>query len=181
MTRNVALHAGLLAFCLIGGPERVTAQTQAAGSASAPTQAAVAQPQSEPPQVRLFEGNNTSQNVVCTIALAEPFSQMFRFKSKDGGCKNDEARSIEFDWIPPGTVIELYDDADCLTSDDWVKFTFLKRVKYTWAGGFEYSKDDTDYGEGDVVYSKTYHKDNGLDGKVSCMKINIPPPHTRAE
>ncbi|WP_036143099.1 hypothetical protein [Luteibacter sp. 9135] len=171
MTRNVALHAGLLAFCLLAGPGRVTAQTQAA----------VAQPQSEPPQVRLFEGNNTSQNVVCTIGLAEPFSQMFRFQKKDGNCANDEARSIEFERMPPGTVIELYDDPECLTSDDWVKFTFLKRVAHTFASSFQYDFDSGYGSDGDTVYSQRAHYKNGLDGKVSCMKINVPAPPARAE
>ncbi|SDF16222.1 MULTISPECIES: hypothetical protein [Rhodanobacteraceae] len=130
-----------------------------------------------PPYVRLYEGHKLTQDTVCSVPLAVGEHKQYHFQEKEGHCANDEAKSIEFERIPAGTVVELFDDPKCGKGDDWVSFTFRKLVPRTWAWGFEYDLEDKDYGDGEVVYSKVYHKDNGLDGKVSCMIINVPPEH----
>lgn len=130
-----------------------------------------------PPYIRLYEGNRLTQNTVCAIALTIGEHRQFNFKSHDGGCANDEARSIEFERMPAGSIVELYDEPSCGKNDDWVSFTFKQLVARTYASGFEYSLEDKDFGDGEVVISKVYHKHNGLDGKVSCMIVNVPPEH----
>ncbi|MDR6643941.1 MULTISPECIES: hypothetical protein [Luteibacter] len=130
-----------------------------------------------PPYVRLYEGHNLTQDTVCSVPLTIGAHAQYHFRDKEGHCANDEAKSIEFEHVPAGTVVELYDDPKCGKGDDWVSFTFRKLVPRTYAWGFEYSLEDTDFGNGQVVYSKVYHEDNGLDGKVSCMIINVPPEH----
>lgn len=150
-----------------------------AGAATPPSQAndTAGHVEVMPPYIRLYEGNGLSQNAVCSIQLTPGTNWQLNFKGHDGGCANDEARSIEFERMPAGTIVELYDEPSCGKNDDWVSFTFKKLVPRTWAWGFQYDLEDTEYGDGDVVYSKVYHGHNGLDGKVSCMIISVAPEH----
>ncbi|WP_413668312.1 hypothetical protein ACEN9X_28225 [Mucilaginibacter sp. Mucisp86] len=84
-----------------------------------------------------------------------------------GGAFNDRARSALFYGKQAGLHYELYDSPDASKSDDWVEITVKKDIPaglayYVWT--FESSFYD-DY------VSVTYHANNGLDGKVSFIKI----------
>lgn len=179
MTRNVARLAGLIALCIL--PAQGMSQSLPARSASARTPASTVTPRAVPPYVRLYEGELAKQNTVCSIPITEqPYFRQFYFQKHEGECRNDEARSLSFENIPAGTVVRLYDDPKCGVNDDWVEFIILKRVAYTYNWKFEFSNVDTKYGDGEPVYSQTYHRVNGLDGKVSCMVISVPAPQRSA-
>ncbi|MEX1826495.1 hypothetical protein [Luteibacter sp. CQ10] len=122
-----------------------------------------------------------TQGATCTINLnTQPFFQTFRFQDHDGGCKNDDAKSIDMRYVPAGTTIELFDDPKCGTTDDWVQIKVLKQIPHAWTHGFDYDDDDSDGGDGDIVYQMRFHNrigyggDGQVEGKVSCMIIDVP-------
>ncbi|MBS0027782.1 hypothetical protein ACTJJ0_03890 [Chitinophaga sp. 22321] len=104
-----------------------------------------------------YEGNNGSQNIVQTVEDVP--GQNFR------PVKNDEIRSCKLYGVRPGCEITVYDSPDGSMSDDF-SIINVKRVspEYT-VDTFERSYED-DY----VVVS--FIRNNGLDGKVSRIKIN---------
>lgn len=184
MTRNVALRWALAAPFVL--PAAFLIQVDAvsayqvsnapAASSSAQSGTPGAQPNTLPPIVRLYEGKNRSQNTVCTVSITQrPSFEMYHFKGNANRCKNDEAQSIEFERIPAGSVIQLFDDPECGKNDDWVEWTFFQEVAMTYSKSFEYSHEDSEFGDGkSLVYDKVYHPKGGLNGKVSCMIISIP-------
>ena len=104
--------------------------------------------------VDLHEGNNGTQNLVCSLGIDQQITLNFQGHDQ---CDNDEARSL----------IEMFDDPDCNTGDDWTRIT-VKRVAFrTTLGTFERSLENDDL----LV---EHHHDNGLDGKVSCVRITAP-------
>ena len=107
-----------------------------------------------------YEGNLGTQNKVCDL---NTLAQTVRFKSHDA-CDNDEARSLVLTQVPPGTRIEVYDNPDCQANDDWTAIEVKRAIFRKTIGSFERSLDDPDV-------KVTYRRDNGLDGKVSCVKI----------
>jgi hypothetical protein len=113
--------------------------------------------------VVLYEGNNASQNIVCTLPLTT--SQLVKFKSDSYGCDNDEARSAKIVIAKAGTTLTVYDDPNGGTGDDYttiyVKQDILQpRVIGTFQSSFE-----------DSFLKVTFKNHNGLDGKVSSARI----------
>ncbi|SEW51466.1 hypothetical protein [Chitinophaga arvensicola] len=104
-----------------------------------------------------YEGNNGSQNIVQTVE--DTPGQNFR------PVKNDEIRSCKLYGVRVGCVITLFDSPDGSMSDDFTIIN-VKRIspEYT-VNTFERSYED-EY----VVVS--YIRNNGLDGKVSRIKID---------
>jgi Metallo-peptidase family M12 len=107
-----------------------------------------------------YEGNLGTQNKVCDL---NTLAQTVRFKSH-AACDNDEARSLVLTQVPPGTRIEVYDNPDCRANDDWTAIEVKRAIFRKTIGSFERNLDDADV-------KVTYQRDNGLDGKVSCVKI----------
>lgn len=106
------------------------------------------------------EGNNGSQNKVCDLNLS---AQTVRFKSS-AACDNDEARSITLTMAKAARTIEIYDSPDCQKSDDWTQIVVKRPLLRRTIGSFQHSLEDADV-------SVAYHRKNGLDGKVSCVRI----------
>lgn len=104
-----------------------------------------------------YEGNNGTQNIVQTVE--DTPGQNFR------PVKNDEIRSCKLYGVRAGCEMTLYDSPDGSTSDDFTIIN-VKRVspEYT-VGTFERSYED-EY----VVVA--FIRNNGIDGKVSRIKIN---------
>lgn len=107
-----------------------------------------------------YEGNHGSQNKVCDLP---PVSQTVRFKSHDA-CDNDEARSLMLTLVQPGVRLQVFDNPDCRTNDDWTEIEIKRAIFRKTIGSFERSFEDDDV-------RVVHHHDNGLDGKVSCVKI----------
>lgn len=111
----------------------------------------------------LYEGNNGTQNKVCDL---DAISGVIRFPSHSA-CDNDETRSMVLTQVSAGTLIEVYDDPDCETSDDWTEILVKRAALRITVDGYEQSFENDDL----LV---THHHDNGLDGKVSCVRITAP-------
>ncbi|KAF5428089.1 Ricin-type beta-trefoil lectin domain-containing protein [Candidatus Methanophagaceae archaeon] len=118
-------------------------------------------------KIWFYEGNHATQDLVCTVSTTSDKTCQLTGGGDDCDCDNDEARSAELRWVKPGTIIKVYDDPDGDIGDDWteikVKMLFTSKV----IGTFEHSYAN-DYVE------VTYHTHNGLDGKVSRIKIEAP-------
>merc|ERR1712107_624575 len=89
--------------------------------------------------ISLFEGNNGSQDEVCTLRWSGSASWNFKDFS---ACANDEARSAILHSADYGTTITLYDSPNGDKSDDYVE---IKVKGYTnnpvVIGSFESTKN----------------------------------------
>ena len=118
----------------------------------------------------LYEGNNASQDIVCSLSTESTGS--WDFTACDA-CDNDEARSAKLKWVKPGTKIYVYDNSegkrypDDEDGDDWAEIEIKRLAEEITIGSFE-STIETDY-----VNMTCYYRDN-LDGKVSRIEITAP-------
>ncbi|WP_212006043.1 hypothetical protein [Chitinophaga sp. HK235] len=104
-----------------------------------------------------YEGNNATQNIVQTVE-DEP-GQNFR------PVKNDEIRSAKLFSVRPGCNVVMYDSPDGSMNDDFCNIMVKRSAPEYTVGTFERSYED----EFVIVQ---YIRNNGLDGKVSRIKIN---------
>lgn len=111
----------------------------------------------------LYEGNNVSQDVVCGIPAAP--SRTLQFKVN--GCENDEARSGRLENVPAGTEFHLYDSPSGSTSDDYAVLKTKRGVARVDIPSFEKSVETDEY-------QLTFHRYNGLDGKISRVEVVAP-------
>jgi hypothetical protein len=103
----------------------------------------------------LYEGNNATQNIV----------KSYQDDSYDGKVSpNDEARSLKLYDVRAGCKITVYDNNKASTNDDYCVIEVKRRVSEYVVGTFERSMDN------DIV-RVTFIRNNGLDGKVSYIKI----------
>lgn len=110
--------------------------------------------------VVLYEGNNASQNIVCTISLAN--NERFNF---GGDCDNDEARSLRVLKAKAGSSLTLYGNKDYKTDQGWVYIYFRKDILVpTVIPTFEGTIAST---TGWVTFRRG--SSNQLDGKVSSV------------
>lgn len=115
--------------------------------------------------VVFFEGNNGTQD---GWPLSTEFNQSYDLKDGGSPVPNDEARSCTIVDAAAGTVITVYDSPDGSQDDDWAQITVNQNITSpVVVNTFENS---TSYGGGAVTV--TYHKDNGLDGKVSRIVVS---------
>ncbi|QRN98475.1 hypothetical protein JRI60_05315 [Archangium violaceum] len=115
--------------------------------------------------IDFYEGNEGTQNKIGTIT-DEPGQSI---NLKKSNIPNDEIRSLVLRQVRPGTVITLYDDPRGRASkDDWARI-------YVFAPGsksFEnYLIPTFERSETFLIASVKYHRKNGLDGKVSHIKV----------
>ncbi len=112
--------------------------------------------------LRFFENNGCTGNQKgeCT----DDPGQRINFKTRSG-FTNDDARSLQLLDVRAGAVIRVYDSADGKRSDDWCEIQVKRQVSEYRVDTFERSED------GDVVKVQ-YHRNNGLDGKVSRVEID---------
>ena len=115
------------------------------------------------PTILLYEGNGATQDIVCVFPATHSTStKKVNFK-KSSNCDNDEARSAELSQVPAGTKITVYDSPDMKTNDDYTVITVLNDI---FDSVIIYSFERT-YSDYHVRVS--YHRVNGLDGKVSSI------------
>jgi hypothetical protein len=110
-----------------------------------------------------YERNSGTQNKVCDL---DATTQVVRFPSSRA-CDDDETRSLVLTFVKAGTTILVYDDPDCETGDDWAEISVKRDLFRTTVNSYE-----TSYENDDVIVS--YHADNRLDGKLSCVRIVAP-------
>ncbi|MBO9730746.1 MAG: hypothetical protein J7623_19040 [Chitinophaga sp.] len=104
-----------------------------------------------------YEGNNGTQNIVQTVE--DTPGQNFR------PVKNDEIRSCKLYGVRPGCEIMAYDSPDGSTSDDFTIIN-VKRISP------EYTVDTFERSYEDEYVVVSFIRNNGLDGKISRIKIN---------
>jgi hypothetical protein len=114
-------------------------------------------------EMKFYEGNDASQDRICTLSTEK--SDYWHCKKHSGW--NDEARSVKLCNVRPGTKIYVYDDSDGKTDDDWTEIRVKRFSGKIIVKTFEKDRND------DKVWVD-YHKDNGLDGKVSYIKVKPP-------
>lgn len=113
----------------------------------------------------LMRGNSGTQRVSCTIGLTQ--SGFWNLKD-ESNCHNDDARSINLMAPKKGTVITVYDSPSGSKSDDYMVIRIKKDLDKVWnVSSFE---GTVGVDELDV----TYHRVNGLDGKVSSVRVEVP-------
>merc|ERR1711970_267905 len=116
----------------------------------------------------LYEGNDGSQNQVCTLYWDQDAT--FNFQHYDA-CENDETRSGILRDAEFGTIITLYDSPSGDKGDDYTEI----KVKALVAENVmirSYEESQT-IPVGDGVVEITHHHHNGLDGKVSRVEILV--------
>lgn len=114
------------------------------------------------PTIDLYEGNNGSQNLVCSIPGTP---RAVNFQNDSLGCDNDEARSLVLHDVPAGRVIRVYDSPSGATEDDWTSITVKRNISRRVIGTFQQDVDD-------ASVRVVYHRNNGLDGKVSRLVVS---------
>jgi hypothetical protein len=99
---------------------------------------------------------------------------------KRGACKgdNDEARSVKIaKTVKPGAQIVVFDDPGGSQEDDSTVITIVDRDFLEPEGyclrTFENSFDNPNSNSGIKV---EYHRKNGLDGKISRVRVTASPP-----
>ncbi len=107
--------------------------------------------------ILFYEGNGCDQDIIASYK-----------KSMDGKIgENDEARSMKLNDVPAGTTIALYDNPDGKENDDFAVLRVKRRTFNTCISTFESSA----YND---IYEMVFNERNGLDGKVSYIRIKFP-------
>ncbi|WP_121626880.1 hypothetical protein [Poseidonibacter antarcticus] len=113
--------------------------------------------------IELMEVNKNKENIICRLSTSPKRKVNLK---KESHCKNDEANSIQLYYVPKNTYISVYDDPNCNgEKDDWTEIYVKKDTKSLQINNFEQNISNKSN------YSVKYHKDNGLNGKVSCIKF----------
>jgi hypothetical protein len=107
-------------------------------------------------QIVFYEGNGGSQDIVQSVDDSP--GQDFKPRA------NDEARSVKLLDVRPGCVISVFDSPDGKTNDDFCIIQVKRGAPEYTVATFERSYED-EY----VLVS--YARKNGLDGKVSRIRI----------
>ncbi|OEF04438.1 hypothetical protein [Vibrio genomosp. F10] len=120
------------------------------------------------PEFEFHEGTQATQDTVCNLTVDPGGYDTVNFKTDDYGCDNDEAKSLTLRNVPQGTIISIYDNPKLSRNDDYTVITVNEDIIEGYViGSFEHSYSDSSV---DVVY----YEDNGLNGKVSSVRIIVP-------
>ncbi|MEM7086425.1 MAG: phosphatidylserine/phosphatidylglycerophosphate/cardiolipin synthase family protein [Bacteroidota bacterium] len=114
------------------------------------------------PVIMLYEGNNATQNLVCTIPLDGTVGHVNFTESNIYQCTNDEARSARLLNMVEGRVYNLFDNSDGDMDDDFVTIEIKQDFSEKIVGSFENDFEDADI-------KITHCCDEDLDGKVSAF------------
>ena len=141
----------------------------------------------ELPEIRFYEGKYADESNICTIdnlKLDDHLTVKFGAGNNVYDCENDEAKSMKLVRIPPGTIIKVYDSPDCGDDDDWQKTTVVASkpridvvvptFETEWPKPVPYSDEIAESDAFRWATTLALHYDNGLNGKISCVKIDMP-------
>ncbi|MET0406240.1 MAG: hypothetical protein ABW123_27730, partial [Cystobacter sp.] len=107
--------------------------------------------------IAFYEGNGGSQDIIQSVEDVP--EQDFR------PVQNDEIRSAKLFNARVGAVIRVYDSPSGATNDDYCIITVKKSSPEYTIGTFERSYEDE-------YVNVAFIRKNGLDGKVSRIRIN---------
>jgi hypothetical protein len=123
-------------------------------------------------KITWYSGNDGTKNVVRTDNFSGEGSIKQTFNLKQYGGQNDEIRSAVMEYLPVGSVITVYDNPDGKKDDDWSVVTIKQYDDQITIPHFEQPGETS-------KYKLVYNKKNGLNGKISCVDINIPEQKNR--
>lgn len=111
-----------------------------------------------------YENNDMKGDIVCGIP-AYP-NEITNIAGGTYGCENDEARSVEFFHVVPGTQVKVCDSYSCSGNDDKAFITARTFIKSHYINSFESSRATESF-------YQCYDDRNGLDGKVSHFVVQV--------
>ena len=79
--------------------------------------------------------------------------------------ENDEASSMRIQNIRPGAIVRVFDNSQGRTDDDWAQLLVMRSTSTWCIGTFESGIP------GLGALRMQYHRDNGLNGKVSRVEV----------
>ena len=107
--------------------------------------------------IAFYEGNNATQNIVQTVE---------DIPGQDWKpTQNDAIRSAKLYGVRPGAEIRVYDAVNGDTSDDFCIVNVKRTVPEYVVDSFERTYEDE-------YVRVTFIRNNGLDGKISRIRIN---------
>jgi hypothetical protein len=107
--------------------------------------------------IAFYEGNNGTQNIV--QAVEDYPGQDFK------PTKNDEIRSAKLYNVRPGAEIRVFDSPEGAMNDDFCVVNVKRQAP-------EYTVDTFERTYEDEYVRVTFVRNNGLDGKISRIKVN---------
>ncbi|MCQ9424372.1 hypothetical protein NRB16_12690 [Pseudomonas sp. LJDD11] len=117
---------------------------------------------------------NRDGDSTCALPGNQPSGSdgvQYNLRLAANGCENDEIRSLELDGIRAGTRLELYDSPDADRQDD---FTLID-VKQSIPMGQRVRINSLEGSAETFYYRKLAAHNNGLDGKVSRIRVRTTP------
>lgn len=112
----------------------------------------------------LYRGDDISGGVVCIIPVYNGF---VNFQNDGYGCDNDEVRSVKWVNVDPRCRITIYDGPDGWSGDGYVVMT----PKDEMAPLSEFAIGSLERSQSDGPVEVAYRRKNGLNGKVSAVRI----------
>lgn len=115
-------------------------------------------------QFAFFEGNGGTQDKLGNDVSDAP-GQSYNLKQPNPtDIPNDEARSVVLYNVRAGAVLSVYDNPNGDTDDDWCEIVVKRQVQQETVDSFEITYENENL-------RVTYHRKNGLDGKVSHISV----------
>lgn len=176
MTRRL-WTAALAALALLGAVP-VTAQAAIPIPLPTPITRALGGQIGSPPSpsaqsyLLFYEGNNATQNLVCSFPLPPGFdADMIDLTRSENGCKNDEIRSMTMVNVAPPLTVEIWESFGCGTPYHGRPISGTMINLYSpgtfTVGTFEANSPQI---RGLPFYERFYGHGQ-LDGKVSCIRV----------
>jgi hypothetical protein len=120
-------------------------------------------PENLPPVMMMYEGNNVSQNRVCTVPLNARDS--FNMKSHKYGCRNDEVRSMKIFKATKGSRMVFAGNPSGSHNQGVTEITILKDIDFPVPiNSFDRSFTNE--------YVRVEHRGNSIDGKISHIQVH---------
>ncbi len=121
------------------------------------------------PDLVFYEGNSCKQGIKAALHNHRPGKHSINCK-KSKACDNDEIRSMRiYSFVRPHTDVIVYDHPEAETKDDWTKVSIGKPDFHGAPSRCIKSFEKSHSSDG---ISVKFHKHNGLDGKISHIKIH---------
>lgn len=118
-----------------------------------------------------YEGNNATQDNLGSLNTIPGVN--YDLKKSGAPIENDEIRSMVLGkGVQAGAALAVYDSPEASMDDDWCVIQVKQNI--TDAHGYVIGSFEKDQSN-DRIY-QNYHKDNGLDGKISYLSIYDPWP-----